>query len=296
MHFLQQESFSKAARSGGGLHARAFTLVEMLVVLVIIGIISAIAIPYLPGLAKSNSMSAANQQLLSDIAYARQRAIADHTKVYMIFLPGEFWNNITTNGTFPASTTANGTNADSLISGQFTSYALFSFRSLGDQPGQSYPRYLTSWRTLPDGVIIETNKFGSVPETFANLTDPTLPGFTVKPFDTNFFYFPPSELTNDAVSIPNKLKVMLPYIGFDSQGRLLARNGQSLPEDEYISLAAGSVFVPRDPQTDRVIRPPLGQPTDVVETAFREATRTNYNLVHIDWLTGRAKIEKPELK
>src|SRR5437762_1411256 len=65
----------------------AFTLLELLIVLAIIGFLSAMALPHLKGLTRSNVMGSANQQLLDDIALARQRAINGRTVVCMVFMP-----------------------------------------------------------------------------------------------------------------------------------------------------------------------------------------------------------------
>ena len=111
------------------------------------------------GLNKSNSMIAADRQLLDDINYARQRAIADHTSVYMVFIPP---NIITwTLPPSPALTKA----MVNLYAGQYNTYALLSLRSVGEQPGRLTPRYLTPWKSLPAGVYIATNKLtaGSIP-------------------------------------------------------------------------------------------------------------------------------------
>jgi prepilin-type N-terminal cleavage/methylation domain-containing protein len=264
-------SYFSPARRG------AFTLAEMLVVIAIIGIMAAIALPRLSTFGKSNAMTTANRQMLDDVAYARQKAINDHTKVYMVFLPPEFWK--TALAGFNNLTGISRTNADELISGQCTSYALFSARSIGDQPGKKYPRYLTEWKSLPDGVLFETNKFLQT-EIIASVGNTNV--FTVEQFATNLFHFPSPETTNDLVPF----KLSLPYIAFDSQGRLTSG------KDEFIPLVHGSVFIPRD----NVTKQPLLGPPDIIETGYREPTRTNYNLIRIDWLTGRAKVERIELQ
>ena len=249
----------------------------MLVVLVIIGIMASLALPAMKGLGQGNAMTAANRQILDDLAYARLKAISERTTVYMIFLPPNFWTDTRIN----SLTGQSQSNALELISGQYTTYALFAFRSIGDQPGQSRPRYLTEWKSLPDGVLVVSNKF-SVVETVKKW-DPTFTTnqwFTVDAFQYRDFPFPQTEVTNSPM-----VQIQLPYIAFDPTGKLTS--GQ----DEYIPLAQGSIFFPRN-ANDQL----LPQTADLIETGYREATRTNYNLVHIDWLTGRARIEKPELQ
>src|SRR3954452_23273593 len=64
-----------------------FTLLEMLVVVAIIGILAAIGVPAIRGMTKSQATVTADRQLLDDLANARARAIAQHTTVYMVFVP-----------------------------------------------------------------------------------------------------------------------------------------------------------------------------------------------------------------
>src|SRR2546423_1077566 len=60
----------------------AFTLLELLVVIGIIALIRAIALPVVRSF-KPDPLKTASTQLLNDLAYARHRAIADHTTVYV---------------------------------------------------------------------------------------------------------------------------------------------------------------------------------------------------------------------
>ena len=64
-----------------------FTLIELLIVLAIIGLLTTIALPHLKGLTRSNIMASANEQLLADLASARQRAINGRSVVSVVFMP-----------------------------------------------------------------------------------------------------------------------------------------------------------------------------------------------------------------
>ena len=74
-----------------GQFRRAFTLIEMLVVISILGILAALTVPALKNLGKSNAAISASRQLLQAVGRARQLAIANRTTVYMIFVPTNFW-------------------------------------------------------------------------------------------------------------------------------------------------------------------------------------------------------------
>jgi hypothetical protein len=102
-----------------------------------------------------------------------------------------------------------------------------------------------------------------------------------------------------AVTTNNIARALLPYIAFDSRGVLFndLDNRQNNPnnisdsEDELIPLARGSIFYPAD-----ATGKPALVAADVVETGYREASRINYNIIRIDRITGRAKLEQPELR
>lgn len=242
--------------------AAAFTLLEMIVVIGIIGIMAALALPSLR-MNKGNVMIAATRQMTDDLALARLRAINGRTKVYVVFFPSQSVFGLT-----PAQTNFFVTNqaANQIMGAQFSTYALFTFHSVGDQPGQTNARYLTEWKTLPEGVFIATNAFAD-PNVFLNLvgTDP----FQVPYVSTN----------------PMFPVLFLPYIAFDSQGKLLNRTA-----DVRIPLTVGSIFVSKDSTGNTNVC----QDPDVVETPPGNSTN-NYNRIVINWLTGRTKIERPEL-
>ena len=95
---------------------------------------------------------------------ADQLAMSQRATVYMVFVPGSFWNDAS--GNFNNSwwnallTFAERNVASNLCDKQFSGYTFVSLRTMGDQPGQGAPHYLTRWQTLPEGTFIATNKFG----------------------------------------------------------------------------------------------------------------------------------------
>lgn len=67
--------------SGGG-----FTLVELIAVLIVLGILMAVSVPKLSSLGTTRARYAA-RQLLKDLTFARERAIATGKPVYVVFAP-----------------------------------------------------------------------------------------------------------------------------------------------------------------------------------------------------------------
>ena len=246
---------------------RAFTVLEMMVVITIIGFLAAVALPHLPGMTRANSMTTAVQQLLGDCALARQLAMSHRSTVYMVFMPPY---------SAAASRPLNETNSyNSLLAHQYGAYALVSLRSVGDQPGLPHPQYLTEWKALPDGVFIAPWKFASISPVMATATN-TLTGqtnaFQIYPFPQVQIPFPAIDAVTASGAVP-----ALPCIGFSPLGQLTT-NG-----DEYIPLDRGRVQYPVGAAA--LI---AGTP---IETPSGNATN-NCNIIHLDWLTARAKIER----
>jgi prepilin-type N-terminal cleavage/methylation domain-containing protein len=251
----------------------AFTLIEMLVVLVIIALIAALALPHIRGHTESVAIKAAANQLVSDLSYARQKAISQRSTVAVVFLTDAIFNAAQVNpalATLPDEKKA----IDRLQGGVFTHYAVYSFRKAGEQPGRASAGYLTEWKALPEKTFLSTN------------SDAISRNISVETLEkTNFFPFPFSASAN---------KPFLPYIAFDGDGRLTRladkATGRGGPwQGDYASLcvARGAVFYGRDEQ---------GVLTGAVE--FQETPPFNgtNNIVLVDALSGRAKHEETPLQ
>ena len=77
---------SKIKNQKSKIRAPAFTLLELLTVIAIIGILAAIMGPSLSNF-KPNAVAAATEQMLTEVGQARQLAMSKHQTVYMVFVP-----------------------------------------------------------------------------------------------------------------------------------------------------------------------------------------------------------------
>src|SRR5689334_14650511 len=102
---------------------RAFTLVEMLVVLIIIVLLAALALPHIRGSTESVAIKAATQQVAHDLAFARQKAISQRSTVAMVFLSTNA-PNLPLAGLDAQEQVA----AKRLQGGIYTHYAIYAFR------------------------------------------------------------------------------------------------------------------------------------------------------------------------
>jgi len=274
-------------------YATAFTLLELLVVIAIIGLLAALAAPALRNF-KPNYTASASRQLLDALTRARQLAISQRTTVYMVFVPTNFW----TQAPYPKSVAwfnanpGRAMNPTNLFNKQLIGYNFVSLHSMGDQPGRPTVRYLSSWKTLPEGAFIHPAKFRNIalnnppaPVLAVYTNTATPPAFQIygmRYSDRNTPIPFPSE---DVPPLsPNFPYISVPYIAFDYMGRLVSQR------DEIIPLAVGGVNFAHD--ADR--NPVMALPT-FGEQPPGNATNS-YNLVYVDWLTGRARALQQEVR
>ena len=245
----------------------AFSLIELLVVISIIGVLASITLPAFKGFGKSISVDAAVRQTLGDLALARQTALTTRSTVLMVFASADrsmFGSPLTDNG-------------------QLRSYALFATGSVGDQPGRPTRQFITEWRTLPDGMMFLPHKLRrGVYRSDLAATNRSLPymreqvrvgGARLKNLPD--FHLNRPELVSTIeqngsdVWVTNYLS--FPYIAFRPDGGLF------YGFDESISIGQGSIFTVGSGDSREL---------DVIVN-----TNEPVQHIHINALTGRADVE-----
>ena len=114
---------------------RAFTLVEMLVVMIIILIALGALIPAVTSLSKSSGRQAATNNLIGAIEQARAEAIKSGQPTYVVF-----------------PTTLSSTDPNLVQRYSYHSYAIFE----DDPLNPATPKQLSGWKTLPTGVSLRS--------------------------------------------------------------------------------------------------------------------------------------------
>ncbi|HXS68732.1 MAG TPA: type II secretion system protein [Candidatus Polarisedimenticolia bacterium] len=290
----------------------AFTLIELLTVIAIIGILAALLAPVLKHFARPDVAIAASRQMLDDVARARQLAISERTTVYMAFVPTNFWNDDLKTGSGANGWTSlplpfrTSTIITQMYGAQWNGYFIESLRSIGDQPGRSYPKDLVQVKTLPPGAFFAPFKFTA--PLFNGNSNAPVPYPTNRPdlliygfLKTNTIPFPTADVETNPVFMVGLTSgsaafVTLPYIAFNYLGQLTSGDGTVLPYDENIPLAYGTIAQYRNMTNRMFMQPPFGvSPVDAVESPPGNSTNISYNVIHIDRLTGRARLEHQDV-
>ena len=269
-------SLPRACRAKAG-RRRAFTIIELLTVLAIMAILAAVAVPALKNFGRADAMTAATQQMLGDVARARQLAMSQRTTVYMVFVPTNFWQ-----GLLPAVQSQPA--VTNLCDKQMTGYTFATYGAMGDQPGQHQWHYLAPWQTLPEGASIAEQKFNQASYTFYTINDPFNSSRSYRVYGFNW---------TNSIPFPTETNVpanYLPYIAFNYLGQLTDDGQTVAPQHEYIPLAKANVVPGVDANTKTFqLRSP-----QVFETPPGNSI-TAYNLIDIDPLTGRATLQQPKM-
>jgi prepilin-type N-terminal cleavage/methylation domain-containing protein len=284
---------------------RAFSLLELMVVVSIIGLLAAVSVPAIKGMVQGKTLANGHQQLTDDLNRARQEALRLRSTVYVVFAPTNIWT------AFPSLQQQLDTMIDerrtaperfriqamrtftNIALGAFHTYALLVEREVGAQPGRQFPRYLgPGWQPLPDGVVFSPRLFapaaGSVPAQAGDRDAHVIHELPERPFA-----FPVAEYPSDTLP-----PISMRFVAFGPDGRLAVdemnrawrQNGRTdltLPPLSELTLAVaqGSVFIARNVQgaIDPTVAP------DLVETPKDNATN---NRVIVSSLTGRSRILK----
>lgn len=289
--------------------ARAFTLVELLVVMSLIGLVTFMAIPAFKGFGQENIIGTAQRQVQDDLAFARLQAIKNRAPVYMVFLQPPYQQD----ANFPRElerahqallSLPTVTDEDRLFREvglrmftnifplQYSAYALYTEASVGEQPGVRRRRYLTEWRALPEGALFPTNGLQiQLPPFVTGFPNQIV--FTNLPTLTVPFPLGPDR-AGDALELHY---VSLPAIGFDAQGRLYnfqmdgqpRGNGTTLA-DRFLAVGLGSASFNRKAGLGQTNQYDFQAVPDVIETPRRNYTN---HILRVSALTGRVKYQKP---
>lgn len=256
---------------------RAFSLIEMLVVLGIIGILAGLTLPKLSNIGKGNLVGVATRQLMDDMMYARLEAMSSRNNVYVGFMvtpeylvnarlwdysAGRMAPDVNTIGGGAAfrshftNTFENTLACNKLMGAQLTGYIIFSESQAGAQPGEETPRLLTDWQYFPEGVhiplsvLLNSNLFlnsSRIAITDANELNVKREVQTHRIQDASVTIPFPGARTN--------FSFYLPAIGFNSNGRLIASNADNVSANLRIPIFQGSVFNARlgDSDTNMVL-------------------------------------------
>ncbi len=181
--------------------SRAFTLVEMLVVLAIIVIVSALAIPMIQGTTRAYQLNATGQAMINQLTLARQNALSSSHLVEVRFYQLPDYNQPSTGSPSVYRAMQCLTEGDPTASGSITLTAL-------SKPFLFPVPVVLSTTTSPNNV----SPLLSAAPTPPSSTDPLLPNYGSN-YKYSAFHFKPdgsTDLTNSSAGTPqNSITLVL---------------------------------------------------------------------------------------
>jgi len=169
IHFAKSKRMSKRTLNNSG-----FSLVEVLIVIGMIIIIAAIAMPSLQGYVINRSLKSAAREVISDINECKERAISENREYRIILTPG------TPNYTISQCATT-GANCPNFQNFPQKSLSVFESSIIINNAGTTVTQYDFQTRgTVTNGTIILINQRGSTADIRTNITGRASVQFTMQ--------------------------------------------------------------------------------------------------------------------
>jgi len=288
-----------------------FTLIELLVVVTIIGLMAALSVPALKGFGQGNLINSVSRQLLDDIGYARSKAISDRCNVYVVFVSTNIvdsWNRgVLEQGLQAAASELPNVESSRFLYGarlmctnllqqQYAAYAIYADRTVGDQPSKKNPRYLSEWKTLPDGVIIHPHKMrdSTVSEWLNYKTNNYKQSNIGAPLPWISVHFP----------LAKGAEVYCPCIAFNYKGELIfPETGNAASSATFVSVPVSCDYEMLPIIKASTFYPPVGVSEDGYSTSLAPYVEVTPEpmvstdpivKIRIDGKTGKARMLKEE--